>query len=147
MHKYVHKYGGHRQLALVLAGCLGWPLLPAPAVAAPTAQPSRAAKASEADVDLVRHRLAESFVESGDGASEIAVDTLLETLDKDGHWPDPRATPGWAATSISCVSGSWRPPRRPAATRPGRASCKPLPCAPSIIGSTGRTRPRFPDSI
>lgn len=40
------------------------------------------------DLPLVTTRLAASFAATADGASELPAETLLATLDADGHWPD-----------------------------------------------------------
>ncbi|MBC8010749.1 MAG: hypothetical protein H7067_11720, partial [Burkholderiales bacterium] len=57
-----------------------------PVAAAPAAVPVPAA--SQAAIDTVKKRLADSFVSTADGASEVSVPVLLATLDAAGHWPD-----------------------------------------------------------
>jgi chondroitin AC lyase len=42
----------------------------------------------QAGLRLVKARLAESFTESADGASEVSVETLFSSLNREGHWPD-----------------------------------------------------------
>ena len=60
------------------------------ACAMPQAQAvQQASAASAADgMSLVSERLAKAFAESSGGASEVALDKLLQSLDKQGHWPD-----------------------------------------------------------